>query len=464
MSTPNYTIETSFFIVPKTSENVSGSLTPTTPSSLSESPFLNLRKTASDGDQANTFCEQLMIEKEALRKQLDVANNELHDLKNKLLQAARQKQALNQAHVKITELEEKISELTEENSKLITSQQPDQSSEKYQAILQQNVSEIKMLSSKIVEAEKAVRHYQQENSTLKLKLERVLNALNSSEESKEDLWTTIEQQEKQIEQLQNIFENQKGTYIQTLEELKKNLSELSSKNQELCEALQTQANEITELKSQNQPQDLLANEIAQNKRDIRLLKLNNNQLQALYKEKCLELDFIKQDLPSLRLETERSLHDNKFTPSTPSASTSCSRSLTAVSSGSGKVKFVRMKKSSKTQGDYACLTPKSAEKKILSIMTERRHLTKKSDDLMEKLKDHKKEMDQMNYFTSILNGPRSARERQVQTSQLPTEWENKSQAPLSRLLKSHEISQEELRRKHKSAAMFEKGNVPIHAL
>jgi len=40
-------------------------------------------------------------------KQIELSNSELNDLKNKLLQAARQKQALNKAHVKITELETK---------------------------------------------------------------------------------------------------------------------------------------------------------------------------------------------------------------------------------------------------------------------------------------------------------------------------------------------------------------------
>ena len=48
-----------------------------------------------------------MNEKEAMKKQIELSNNELRDLRNKLLQAARQKQALNQAHVKITELEDK---------------------------------------------------------------------------------------------------------------------------------------------------------------------------------------------------------------------------------------------------------------------------------------------------------------------------------------------------------------------
>jgi hypothetical protein len=441
MTTPDYTIQTSFTLVPKPSENFSESsnLTPTTPSTLSDSPLVT---SGSDCDQINAICEQLITEKETMAKQIELSNSELNDLKNKLLQAARQKQALNKAHIKITELETKNLELTEENAKLkIQNQQNEElvkSSQKYQIIMEQNIQEVRMLTTKRVEAEKAIHHLQQENLQYKLKLEKVLNALNTSEESKEDLWATIEEQEKQIE-LQ---------------------FKLSSENQALTQEVLELRKQLEETKAEN------SQELAQSQKDVRQLKLHNVQLQALLREKSQELDQHKQELPSIRIESERSLTD-RFGPGTPS--TACSRSMTTVPknpcSDSGRVKFIRMKKES--------MTPTSArsgdiEKKILSVLTERRKLTKQNDNLVEKIKEQRKEFDQLNYFTTILNAPQSARERRVHVSRLPSEWEEKDQAspvkPFSRLIVKREIAQEELRRKNKSAALFERGNAPIHAL
>jgi len=68
-------------------------------------PLINSGKSLSDCDQMNAICEQLITEKETMMKQIELSNTEVSDLRNKLLQAARQKQALNKAHVKITELE-----------------------------------------------------------------------------------------------------------------------------------------------------------------------------------------------------------------------------------------------------------------------------------------------------------------------------------------------------------------------
>jgi len=301
--------------------------------------------------------------------------------------------------------------------------------------MDQNIQEIRMLTTKRVEAEKAIHQLQQENLQYKLKLEKVLNALNTSEESKEDLWATIEEQEKQIDINQALS--------QEIDELKKQLNEAQAQNS----------------------QDL-KNEFAQSQKDVRQLKLHNVQLQALLKEKCQELEQTKQDLPSIRIESERSLTE-RFLPGTPSAA--CSRSMTTVpktpNSNSERVKFIRMKKESMTPTIARSV---DIEKKILSVLTERRKLTKQNDNLVEKIKEQRKEIDQLNYFTTILNAPQSARERRVHVSRLPTEWEERDQAspvkPFSRLIVKREIAQEELRRKNKSAALLERGNAPIHAL
>ena len=333
--------------------------------------------------------------------------------------------------------------MTEENAKLkIQNQQNEElvkSSQKYQIIMEQNIQEVRMLTTKRVEAEKAIHHLQQENLQYKLKLEKVLNALNTSEESKEDLWDTIEEQEKQIELL----------------------SGLSSQNQALTNEIIELKKQLEEVKAEN------SQELAQSQKDVRQLKLHNVQLQALLREKCQELEQQKQELPSIRIESERCLTERFAAPGTPS--TACSRSLTTVpknpNTESGRVKFIRMKKES--------MTPTSSrsgdiEKRILSVLTERRKLTKQNDNLVEKIKEQRKEFDQLNYFTTIINAPQSARERRVHVSRLPTEREEKEQAspvkPFYRLIVKREMAQEELRRKNKSAALLERGNAPIHAL
>jgi len=469
MSTSQYTLQ----ITHIKSENTVSPLELTSTASIStnvntldDSPTRNYEQsftTETEEARLRYLCEEANAEKAALNVEVRALYDKINDLNYKLFQAARNKESLNRANVEISELKEKIAELTQENQQFKLQQNGENldamvSEERYKEVeatvvryrglLENNISEIQDLNNSLQKAQNKHIALQNENNELRNKLEFALNTLNSSEEGKEDLWESIEENEKIIKNL----ESQNQTLQQKMLDLYQTNADLKVSlvvNTQEMEKLKVNLNEFEALKDQlrafAQKNEDLSKYLVQTRQDFQQSEMINANLKNLvfdsYKqvellqsqvtEKEAFLDASVEKTTNLQMILRQAVKENdiyknkiQFLEAEHSKLTAHSiqratrRNTETPSSTKGK----DLNKEVKARKIWA----DELERKILSLLAEKKKLTKEHNELAKKIQERRKEADKLARSTrkSTLSDLRTSSESQVNVSLLLTEWDD----------------------------------------
>jgi len=435
--------------------------------------------TTDELDRLNNFYEELNLEKEALKSQMNTNDSEISTLSQKLLQANGKKELLYKAQQRIFHLENKMTELAQERDgsnsrrnangdKVISVYSNLNNINLDAATFSQKTAQI--IKSELVTPRKEEDQEQDsiqelerlsaispddEMKDLKEKVEELSNMLNKSEESKGSLWEIIENKDNLIKQLESHIEGLKTSYAPILDDLKKKILAFSVKNQELCSSLQEKVTEISKLKENLNNMDILKEQLFisnQNneslQRDILNMRDQNLKLEATLKTRDIELEQKEKDFTltlekynNLQMIVRQSAQENQvYKTSLQNLETQYSnlretivtsprspvKTATKISTPVSKEKETRDLKDTKAKMSKV----DELEKKIVVLSARKDKLTKENNELTNIIRNKRQQISSISNNKAKQISTRSCSSKdeldhhQLNVSQLMTEWDD----------------------------------------
>jgi len=358
----------------------------------------------------------------------------------------------------------RIDEITQENQQLKLQsdgsldnmiseeryQEVEATATRYRALLENNIAEIGDLNNTVQKLQANCGKLQVEKTDLNNKLAFALNALNESEEGKEDLWETIERLEAENKKLKFNLEK-------TEKQAQEKISVLLQTNHKLEMSLQMTTQELEQIKSElisfgflkeemknmSQKNEDLAQYLLESRRQSQQSEVINASLQHLVHESYQQIDQLKLEISekdSLLTTTvdkannfqrilRQVVQENEvYKANLRSLQTEYTKLSQLASPKNNIRKRIELpeKKDPNKELKAKKIWADELERKILSLLDEKKKLTKEHNQLLKTIQEKRKEADKLNRGTrkSTINSlNKTTSESQVNVSLLLTEWD-----------------------------------------
>jgi len=316
-------------------------------------------------------------------------------------------------------------------------------------LLENNITEIEDLNNAVQRLQANCGKLQVEKTDLKDKLEFALNTLNASEEGKEDLWETIEQLEAENMKLKSDLEKSEkqaqertSVLLQTNHKLETSLQMNTQELEKIKSELISFAPLKDELKNMNQKNEDLAQYLLESRRQSQQSEMINSSLQHLVHESYQQIDQLKHEISEkdglLTTTVDKANNLQRILRQVVQENEVYKANIQAL-----QVEYVKMsqlaspknstkkrvelheKKDTNKEIKAKKIWADELERKILSLLNEKKKLTKEHNQLLKTVQEKRKEADKLAKGTrkSTINSLKHLSDSQVNVSLLLTEWD-----------------------------------------